>query len=263
MAMNTLEREHVSSLKMWNSRSCGNEQSEAEQLVIEHLRLVDFLVNHFIKTLPRFVNKEDLIGYGRIGLLDAAKKFQRKRGTQFETYAKWRIRGAIIDGLRCEDWLPRKKRKKIREIEETYRNLEQQKLRSVTDHEVCEYLEINLNELHQLMSDDHFGDFTSLDKTIFYDDDDEDFYSIVSSNDKRQPEKTLERKAVKQLVEEAINSCLNRKERLVIYYYFVEGLTLTEIGHITDLTPSRVSQIRAEAIDRLRMVLKNDIENPL
>ena len=95
--------------------------------------MVDYVVHRFSISLPHTVQKDDIRSFGFNGLLDALDKFDLERGLQFETYASFRIRGAIIDGLRQIDWVPRSVRDKVRKIEEAYTVLEQEKLRSVTD----------------------------------------------------------------------------------------------------------------------------------
>src|SRR5665647_3650800 len=134
------KQSHLSNMDLWKQWK-EEELIEAKKSLIEYyIPLVDFVSNRLAIGLPRNIFKEDLVSYGIMGLIDAIEKFDYQRGIQFETYASWRIRGAIIDGLRQGDWVPRSIREKAKKIEEAYAKMEQEKLRSVTDSEISEYL---------------------------------------------------------------------------------------------------------------------------
>src|SRR4051812_40690312 len=134
--------------KQWKEE----EQIEAKKSLIEYyIPLVDFVSNRLAIGLPRNIFKEDLVSYGIMGLIDAIEKFDYQRGLQFETYASWRIRGAIIDGLRQGDWVPRSVREKAKKIEDAYQKLEQKHLRSATDVEISEYLQISESDFQQMV----------------------------------------------------------------------------------------------------------------
>lgn len=128
--------------------------------------LVDYVSSRLSIGLPKNVSKEDLSSFGVMGLIDAIEKFDYQRGLQFETYASWRIRGAIIDGLRQGDWVPRSVREKAKKIEEAYQVLEQRYLRSVSDTEMSDYLGVSENDFQQMVQDVAVSTVCSIDDPI-------------------------------------------------------------------------------------------------
>ncbi len=142
---------HLSNIEMWQEWKENGNIDAKKQLIEHYLPLVDYVSNRMAIGLPKNVSKDDLASNGVMGLIDAIEKFDYQRGLQFETYASWRIRGAIIDGLRQGDWVPRSIREKSKRIEEAYQILEQKYLRSVSDTEMSEYLNVTEKEfLHML-----------------------------------------------------------------------------------------------------------------
>lgn len=208
--------------------------------------------------LSNRVNKEDLVGYGMIGLLDAVNKFEYERGLQFETYAIWRIRGSMIDGLRQEDYLSRSLREKSKKIEEAYSVLEQQLLRSATDEELCQYLNISRDELHKLLAETALANMLSMDDPIVDEEGENSRYALIADKKEREPEDIVDRKQTKLLLAEAIDR-LPEKERLVVSLFYYEELTLTEIADIMNLSPSRISQLHAKALYRMRATIKRSM----
>ena len=121
---------------LWLAYKRHGDPEAKKKLVEKHLKLIDYVVSRLVHGLPRNLSRDDLTSLGVMGLIDAIEKFDFGRGLQFETYATWRIRGAIIDGLRQDDWVPRSVREKFRKLEEAYQTLEQMHMRPVTDREV-------------------------------------------------------------------------------------------------------------------------------
>ncbi|WP_126426421.1 FliA/WhiG family RNA polymerase sigma factor [Brevibacillus marinus] len=232
----------------------GNRQAETE-LIEQFIPLVYKVVNRLAIGLPNIVDKDDLISYGRFGLLDAINKFDHTRGLKFETYAMWRIRGAIIDGLRENDWIPRTIRDKAKKIEEAYTVLEQKLLRSPTDREVSEYLGISEQELRQVIYDTSLASMVSIDETVGEDDEQKTArHSYIIDELTQRPESAAEAKSLKEVLTRTIDK-LPEKERIVVSLFYFEELSLSEIAEVMKLSPSRISQLHSKAIFRLRSAL--------
>lgn len=237
-------------------RQWKNEGSSvAKRALIEmYLPLVDYVVNRLAIGLPRNVVKDDLRSHGVMGLLDAVEKFDLDRGLRFETYASWRIRGAIIDGLRQGDWVPRSVREKAKRIEDAYQVLEQQYLRSVTDAEISAYLDVSEAEFRQMLQDVAVTTLCSLDDPI-KEEDAESRLSLIVDDRAKDPESVVNDFYLKEALCAAIDK-LTEKERMVVSLFYYEELSLSEIAGVMGLTPSRISQLHSKAILRLKGVLE-------
>ncbi len=247
------EEEYVSKWKKW--REEGNADIEQE-LLIEYLPLVNQVANRLSVSLPSMVDRDDLVSYGRIGLLDALKKFDYSRGLKFETYAMWRIKGAMIDGLRSADWIPRSVRDKSKKIEEAYMTLEQQLQRSVTDEEVCRYLGMTIEEFHKAVQETAItSSVMSLDEPIYDEDDQKNVrHALVIDESSENPEQRVEESHLKKVLIKVIDR-LPEKERTVISLSYYEDLSMTEIAEIMGLSTSRISQLHSKALYRLRAAM--------
>src|SRR5512142_96670 len=124
---------------------------EREQLILEHLPQIKYIAQRISTKLPSHVELNDLVSAGVLGLLDAIEKFDPNRGVKFKTYAELRIKGAILDSLRNLDWAPRSLRKKSKDLEKVYKDLEQRLGRPATDKEVCDEMDISLEEFYELV----------------------------------------------------------------------------------------------------------------
>jgi len=205
--------------------------------------------------LPDHVNKDDLINAGIIGLMTALEKFDETRNVRFETYAGFRIRGAVLDELRSRDVVPRSVRSKETKLEEAFEALWKKFGRHPTDEEVSEHMGIPIEEYYRfldearaiciLSSDDLPPDYCEK-----YGRDD-----VLEKMNRNNPFSLLARSELKETLESAIDS-LPEKEKLVLSLYYYEELTLKEIGLTLDLTESRICQIHSQAILRLRGGLK-------
>ncbi|MBN6185804.1 FliA/WhiG family RNA polymerase sigma factor [Aneurinibacillus sp. BA2021] len=252
MARKPKKQLDIEKWKRW--REGGDRQAEIE-LIEQYLPLVNYVAGRLAIGLPDMVAKDDLISFGRFGLLDALKKFDYNRGLQFETYGMWRIRGAIIDGLRESDVLPRSIRDKAKKIEEAYAQLEQQYLRAATDEEVSKHLGVSVQELNQTMQDVSFASVYSLDEPIQDEDDQKHSrQSIIMDEHAEKPETALHKDQQRHILAEAIER-LPPKERTIISLFYYEECSLTEIAEIMGLSASRISQLHSKAIFRMRGAL--------
>lgn len=234
----------------------GNRDIDAcDELIRMYFPLVDYHVQRISVGLPRNVSKEDLKSHALIGLYDALKKFDYTRDLKFDTYASFRIRGSIIDGLRQEDWLPRSLRERSKKIEATTEKLEQKYSRYVTAKEVSEELALSEDEVLQVMSESFVANLLSIDEEKTNDSKREETYknTLVDKNIVTPEEQMIKKNTREELVR--VIEDLNDKEQLVISLFYFEELTLTEIGQILGLSTSRISQIHSKALFRLKQVM--------
>lgn len=226
-------------------------QSKTE-LVEQHASLVKRIAYHLIARLPASVDVEDLIQAGMIGLLDASHNFNASQGASFETYAGIRIRGAMLDEIRRNDWAPRSVHKKAREISETMQLVEQRLGRNASDAEVAAEMGIDINEYHQQLQDSTGHQLFSLDE--FTDNDQTQAHPISDTPD--SPELTVQDDDFQLALAQAIDTLPDR-ERLLMSLYYNDELNLKEIGEVLGVSESRVSQIHSQTVLRLRSKLRD------
>lgn len=239
--------------QLWENWLTTMDSNAANELIKNYMYLVNFHVERIASHLPKNVSKDDLKSFGFIGLYDALKKFEPSRDLKFDTYASFRIRGAIIDGLRKEDWLPRSIREKTKKIEQVYQELEQIYHRAPTSGEVAEKLNMSPQEVETHTKDSLFANILSIEekpKDTFSDNKEGIGYSIADENSVSPVNYILKEENNKELAK-SIKS-LNENEQMVISLFYNDELTLTEIGQVLDLTTSRISQIHKKAIFKLK-----------
>lgn len=243
----------IANLELWQSYRDHDCQQARQQLVQKFSRIVKYVAGRMAIGLPHYVEFNDLISAGLLGLIQAIDNFDHERGVKFETYAIPRIRGAILDELRSQDWFPRSLRRKAKQIEETYAILEARLGRPATDQEVADVLQIAVSELDGLLGEVAVATIMSLDADSSSPDSDQSSSLGEFLADPRSED--LERALAAQEMRELISlrmAELPDKEQLVLVLYYYEELTLKEIGEILDVTESRVCQIHTKAIMRLR-----------
>ncbi|KMM36590.1 FliA/WhiG family RNA polymerase sigma factor [Guptibacillus hwajinpoensis] len=248
-------------IEYWRAWKEDKDEEAGNQLIALYRPLVDYAVQRYAATLPSSVHRDDLSSFAYQGLLDALGKFEPERDLKFETYAGWRIKGAIIDGLRQNDWVPRSVRDKARKIEEAYAVLEQTNQTSSSDHDVASYLNMTVGEVQQVMKDASLATMISVDEPV-HDDDQQQIerYSVIEDDRADLPEKHLHERFIKELLAETIDR-LPEKEKLVVSLVYFEELTLTEIARILDLSTSRISQLHSRALLRMKGVLRANKEH--
>jgi len=244
--------------RAWNLWSETRDADAGNILIKKYMPLVSFHVQRIAVGLPKSVSKEELNSLGLMGLYDALKKFDPKRDLKFDTYASFRIRGSIIDGLRKEDWLSRGTREKSKKIEATIEKLEQEKMRNITVEEIAAELELTPEEVYTTMNEHFFANVLSIDEHLNDQDEKEGpTYAIRDDKTAIPEEKIVKDELIKEMAE--MIEQLNEKEQLVISLFYKEELTLTEIGQVMNLSTSRISQIHSKAIYRLRQSLEKVI----
>ncbi|RKN86497.1 FliA/WhiG family RNA polymerase sigma factor [Paenibacillus ginsengarvi] len=245
-----LKQSPLSNIEIWNQWKSDGLLSAKQSLVEQYLPLVDYVVGRLLVGLPKNVSRDDISSYGIMGLIDAIEKFDHERGLQFETYASWRIRGAVIDGLRQGDWVPRSVREKAKKIEEAYQTLEQQYLRSVTDAEMSAYLNVSEKEFAHMLQEISNTAVYSFDDPI-KEEESETRLSLMVDEKAKNPESRVSEFFLKESLAKAIDK-LTEKERTVVSLFYYEELSLSEIAEVMALSPSRISQLHSKAILRLR-----------
>lgn len=244
---------HLSNMEMWEKWKEEQNLDAKKALIEQYLPLVDYVTNRMAIGLPKNVSKDDLSSNGVMGLIDAIDKFDYKRGLQFETYASWRIRGAIIDGLRQGDWVPRSVREKAKRIEEAYQHLEQQYLRSVSDVEISSYLQVSEKEFTVMLQEIAVTTVCSLEDPI-REEESETRLSLLVDEKAKNPDHKVHEFYLKESLVKGIEK-LTEKERIVVSLFYYEELSLSEIAEVMSLSPSRISQLHSKAILRLRGAL--------
>jgi RNA polymerase sigma factor for flagellar operon FliA len=223
---------------------------ERERLIIEHLPQVRLIARKIHERLPDSIVLDDLLSAGVVGLIQAIDNFDPRQNVKLRTYAEFRIRGAILDSLRDTDWAPRMKRRLARELEEAVSKAEQRFRRTPDEAEIAAELGISVEMYRQRL-----GEVAGLDigELEFVRDERENpvLMKYVSTPDDDSPALQLEKAELERLVAGCIDG-IPKIERTVLGLYFQEELTLKEIGEVMGLHYSRVSQIKSQAILRLR-----------
>lgn len=242
-------------LKQWEKWKTVRDSQAGDYLVEKYRHLIDYVIQRFMISLPNTVSKDDIQSFAYEGLLDAIDKFKLDGDFKFETYATWRVKGAIIDGLRQSDWLPRSVREKVKKIEKAYAVLEQQNGKSVTDEEVCHFIGITKAELNKTVSEAALSAMISIDETINDDENDQvGRYNVIKNENAESPEGYLYEQMTKESLAKAIDR-LPEKEKLIVTLCYFEELKLTEIAEVLSLSVSRISQLHSKAMLRLNAAI--------
>ena len=224
-------------------------QPDKEQLVQRFVPLVKRIAYHLMARLPANIQFEDLVQNGMLGLLDALERFEEGFGAQFETYATQRVRGAMLDGLRENDWLPRSLRRELRRIEGAINSLEHTHGRAPSERELAESLGLSLADYQKTLQDARGHQLVYFDD--FAGEGEEDFLERHFTDNEADPANIFEDKNVKELLVKAIAN-LPEREKLMMALYYEQELNLREIGEVMGVTESRVCQLHTQAIARLR-----------
>jgi RNA polymerase sigma factor for flagellar operon FliA len=228
-----------------------------DQLILDYAPLIRFIAQKISSRLPSNVDIDDLISAGVIGLMDAIEKYDPSRDNKFKTYAEFRVRGAILDELRSQDWVPRSVRDKAKKIERTYTELEQRLGRSATDTEISDALELSLDEYYAMISKVKAVTLLSAEDVLSpIRQERKGILDELEAGNSKNPFLQLKNKNVQQVIKDHIKE-LPEKQKLVLSLYYYEDLNLKEIGRILDVTESRVSQLHTQAVEKLRHKLKH------
>jgi len=231
---------------------------EKERLVNQYVPLVKRIAFHLMARLPASVQIDDLVQNGMLGLLDALGRFEEGLGAQFETYAVQRVRGAMLDGLRENDWLPRGIRKEMRRVETAIQKLEHQQGRHPNEGELAAALDMPLADYQKLLQDARGHQIVYLEDLA---EEHEDYLERHASGVSPDPLTLLEESDVRGALVAAIAG-LPEREKMMMALYYEQDLNLREIGAVLGVTESRVCQLHTQAVTRLRATMLGD-EGPL
>jgi RNA polymerase sigma factor for flagellar operon FliA len=223
------------------------ERPNYDAMMTEYAPFVKRIAYHMISRLPSNVQIEDMVQAGMIGLFDALKGYDMSKGASFETYARIRIQGAMIDEVRRCDWTPRSVYKKSRELSEAIRSVEKAQGRDAKDSEVAEILELSMEEYYSLVQDAAGCQLLSYEDIALAGGSKDEY----KSSDFNEPYKHIQEESFKCGLAEKISN-LPEREKLVISLYYDEEFNLREIGEILGITEGRVCQIHGQALLRLK-----------
>jgi RNA polymerase sigma factor FliA len=228
--------------------------SEREALILEHLPQVRLIARRIHERLPESISLEDLVSTGILGLISAIDRFNPAHNVKLKTYAEYKIRGAILDSLRGLDWAPRQQRKRSKQIESIIAMLEQKLHRAPVEEEIATALGLSIEGYHEWLVEIRGLNIGSLDGAVG-EAENRDLLRFVSDNEENWPSRILERAELEQLLADAIEK-MPSVERTILSLYYKEELTLREISKVVNLHESRVSQLKSQAILRLRSYIE-------
>ncbi|NMA02444.1 MAG: FliA/WhiG family RNA polymerase sigma factor [Clostridia bacterium] len=226
-----------------------------EKIIVEYAPLIKYSALRIYQGLPKNIELDDLLSYGALGLIDAVDRYDANLNSNFEYYAKIRIRGAILDGLRKMDWAPQTLRRKAKALEKAYASLEQELGRYPTEEEVASFLGIKEEDLEKQLQDIGYLNILALEQPI--ENSDNDLFSLadfIKDQNSPEPSESIEYAELQKSLADAIQS-LNDQEKMVITLYYYEELTSKEISKILELSEGRISQIHKKAVLKLKSKL--------
>ena len=235
------------------SRKSRISVQERNQIIVEYMPMIQCIAKKISTRLPAHIECDDLISNGVIGLMDAIEKYDPGRDNKFKTYAEFRVRGAILDALRAQDWIPRSIRDKSKKLKKVIQELELKLGRAPKDQEAASALSLSLEDYHSLVNQTRPVNILSIDETAIFSHLDRKFIIQLLENRESILNK-LNRKSIKSLIVRAIGE-LPERQRMVLSLYYYEGFNLKKIGQILNVTESRISQLHAQAIERLKSKL--------
>jgi RNA polymerase sigma factor for flagellar operon FliA len=228
--------------------------AERDRLILENLPQVRLIARRIHDKLPESVSLDDLVSTGVVGLITAIDHFDPTQNVKLKTYAEYKIRGAILDSLRELDWAPRQKRKKAKQIEAAISTAEQLLHRTPNEEEVAEVLSISLAEYHEWLVEVRGVNIGSL-EYVGGEEEGRDLLQFVSDREDDWPSALFERAELERLLASAIDK-MPEVERTVLGLYYHNELTLREIASVMSLHESRVSQLKSQAVLRLRSYME-------
>lgn len=226
-----------------------------EQVVKKYIPLVKYIASRVIIGKSKYIEFEDLVGYGMLGLMDAINKFDESRGMKFSTYASIRIKGSMIDEIRKNSPISKGAMDKLNRYNEAVENLQRNLMREPTDDEIARELKIAVIEVSEIEGYINYISLVSLEDILFSEDDEMPLMGMIEDRKSPSPEMALEEKEEIEYLMKALDT-LNEKDRTVLSLYYYEGLTLKEIGKVLEVSESRVCQLHSRAILHLRKALK-------
>ncbi|MBN2259007.1 MAG: FliA/WhiG family RNA polymerase sigma factor [Clostridiales bacterium] len=234
--------------------------SNKESQIVKYIPLVKKIVDTSFFNYNGEFDKDDLFSIGIIGLMDALDKYDASKNASFETYARWRVKGAIYDELRKHGKVSRAKMDKVNKLYGAIEDLQQRMMHEPTDLELMDYLDITSVELNEIYDSIHYLSSYSLEKTIFYKVDQEySLKDILEDKDAKTPDLLMENEEKKKILGYAIKNLKEREQILLNLIYF-EELPVKDIAEILEISSSRVSQLHGKMLVKLKNNIKEYME---
>ena len=224
-----------------------------ERLIMEQLPQVNLIAHRFHERLPNCVGLDDLISTGIVGLISAIDNFDPHQGVQLKTYAEYKIRGAILDSLRGMDWASRYRRKKAKDIEQAIWTAEQKLHRTPSEEEVAAEMGLSLADYHERLGEVQGLSLQSL-ETKVGPNGNQNLLALLPDEDEPSPAQLLERSELERLLAETIDQ-MPEIERTILSLYYRDELKMREISEVLNMRVSRISELKSQAILRLRAIL--------
>jgi RNA polymerase sigma factor for flagellar operon FliA len=238
-----------------------------QRMVLKYAPLIRYIAARLAARLPSHISQEDLFSSGIIGLIDAIQKYDRGKHINFKTYAEFRIKGAMLDELRCLDWIPRSVRRKSHRLEKAYAHLQKSLGRPAETEEVAAFLGLGLEEFHRLLDETRavclLPLYAPARRLAGHPGAGREPAEFLQDENLRDALQTAHQSQLRQIIIKAAE-VLPAKESLLIYLYYYEELTMKEIGQVMGYTESRISQLHSQAMARLRHRLREyarELEN--
>ncbi len=241
---------------LWDEYLADKSKKELrDKLIVQYIYLTRYVIGRIKINLPSTFSLEDITSYGVEGLIDAIEKYTPDKGARFETYALMRIRGTIIDKVRSQDWIPRSTRKKIKEIKVIGEKLKQTLGRAATNTEIANVLGIEKEKVDALMAEE--TQVTSIYEKKNVKEESVEIIDTIQDEQLQNPLDRLVDKDIKEELQIALKR-LPERERMIMVLYYHENMTLKEIGDTINVSESRVCQLHAQAIMKLKNILSSN-----
>lgn len=238
--------------RLWNQYHATRDIGIRNQIIERYAYLVRIIALKMRGIYQQFGDVEDIVNEGIIALMDAIEKFDMSKNTKFETYASIRIKGAIIDYVRKQDWIPRKVKNDYKRIKESEEFLYNKLGRTPTENEIAEYLNMDINDYNKIITNAYGTSILSFEELI----EEANLAEYGLKGRHKLPEHEIESKELYKILVDSVNK-LNEKEKLIISLYYKEELKLKDIAHILEISNSRVSQIHTSALQKLEKSIRN------
>jgi RNA polymerase sigma factor FliA len=227
----------------------GFEQASRDQLIMEHMPVVTSIAQRMLTRLPASVGADDIHSVGVLGLIDAAERFDAKRAVKFRTYAEVRIKGAMLDYLRSLSWAPRRLHRQVRELNQARTTIEGANGRNATVNELAEAMGVTVEQYHLLMLEISSIDLRNSDESE--EDEGKHYSAQLVASQANDPSMEFERKEMIEIVQQAAEQ-LTERQRILLWLYYYEELTMKEVGAVLEVKESRASQIHSKTLKSLQ-----------
>ena len=234
---------------------CQSPMIHKEKIVEKYIPLVKYLASRIMLGKTKYIEYEDLVSYGIVGLLDTINRYDSTKGMKFSSYATLRIKGAMIDEIRKNRPISKGAMDKLAKYNESVERLQNKLMREPSLKEIAMDLNISEEEVSQVENNINYMSIISLESVIYSDDDDVTIMETLEDKDSISPEASLEDKEKLEILAEAIEM-LKEKDKLILKLYYYERLTLKEIGQVLEVSESRVCQLHSRAIRNLRAIMQ-------